>query len=118
MLAPLSGYSRQVPCRAASSFKKHVGEKRATCFKTGVRLSAEVRGFSFLHILQIDPGAHRASCHVGTAESGLKLTTRLHPVSSSRTLQLYLHSLIRLHGLVLSLRRCKLKPEGRGFEIR
>jgi hypothetical protein len=47
-------------------------------------------------------GGHRGLFPRGKSDRGVKLTIHLHPVPKSRIVELYLHSLIRLHGVVLN----------------
>jgi hypothetical protein len=67
--------------------------------------------FSLLHSVQTGTGAHPASYPTGTRSSfpgvkrqGVKLVTHLHLVLRSWKLELYLHSPIFLHGIVLNCR--------------
>jgi hypothetical protein len=77
---------------------------------TGVLFPAGVRDFSLLHSVQTGSSTHPASYPVGKGTlslgvkwgTGVKLTTHLHLVLRVRTLELYLHSPIRLHGVVLN----------------
>jgi hypothetical protein len=58
-----------------------------------------------LHSVQTGSEAHPASYPMGIegkAGRGVKLTTRFHLVPRSKMVQLYLHSTIRLHGVVLN----------------
>jgi hypothetical protein len=45
---------------------------------------------------------HRGLFPRGYSGRGVKLTTHIHLVPSSRKVELYLHSLLRLHGIVLN----------------
>jgi hypothetical protein len=84
-------------------------ERRAMGWMARVRFPA-VLDFSFLHSLQIDPGAHPASYPMGVGGffhrrlSGMavKLTTQLDLVPRSRKEELYSHSAVCLHGIMLS----------------
>jgi hypothetical protein len=65
--------------------------------------------FSLLHNVQTITEAHPASYPVGTRISStgvkrrsMKLTTHLHVLLRSRMMELYLHSLTRLRGVVLN----------------
>jgi hypothetical protein len=60
--------------------------------------------FSLVHKVQTKSGAQPAPYPTGTGalSSGVKLTIHLHLVPRSRKVELYLHSTIRLHGVVLS----------------
>jgi hypothetical protein len=81
----------------------------ATGWTTRVRFPA-LQDYSLLHVVQTGSGAHPASYPVGTwgffpgGKSGkdVKLTTHLHLLPKSRMVELYLHSPIRLHGIVLN----------------
>jgi hypothetical protein len=74
-----------------------------------VLLPTSVNHRSF-HSVHIDPGAHSASCPMGTwasfpgskAAGAVKPITHLHLVLKSRTVKLYLHFPIRLHGIVIN----------------
>jgi hypothetical protein len=76
----------------------------------GVRFQAGARDFSLLHRVQTCSGAHPAYYPMGTGVSfprgcsgrGVKLTIALHLVLRSSMMELYLHSPIRLHGVVLN----------------
>jgi hypothetical protein len=65
---------------------------------------------SLLHSVQTGSGTHPGSYPIGIgipspedkAAGGVKLTTHLHLVPRSRKMELYLHSLIELHGIVLN----------------
>jgi hypothetical protein len=80
------------------------------CRTAGVRVSEWTRDFSVLHSVQSGSGAHPAFYPVGSGCSipsgkivrGVKLTTLLRLVPRSRMVELYLHSPIRLHGVVLN----------------
>jgi hypothetical protein len=72
-------------------------------------IPGRARHFSQFHDVQIASEAHPASCPLDTEGSflggkatGMKVTTHLHLVLRSRIVELYLHSLIRLHGVVLN----------------
>jgi hypothetical protein len=78
-------------------------------WKIGVRFPAGASDFTHLHIVQTGTGAHPASYIMSTRGSfpggkrpDVKLTTHLHLVPRSKTVELYLHSLIRLHGVMLN----------------
>jgi hypothetical protein len=76
----------------------------------GVLFPAGAREFSPLHTVQTSSGSHPVLNPMGTggsfpevkAAGGVKLTTHLHLVMRSRIVQLHLHSLICLHGVVLN----------------
>jgi hypothetical protein len=75
----------------------------------GVRFREWTRDFSLLYIVQADSGAHPSSIQwvswaISLEESvrDAKLTTHLLLVPRSRMVELYLHSPIRLHGLVFN----------------
>jgi hypothetical protein len=76
--------------------------------KAGVRFPAGIRDFCPLHSVQIGFGAHPASRPVGNggcfpeSKADVKLTTHLHLVPRSRLVELYLHFLMRLYGMVLN----------------
>jgi hypothetical protein len=59
-----------------------------------------VQDFSLLHSVQTDSGAHPISYPVGTV--GFFAGVKLHLVPCSRKVELYLHSLIYLHDIVLN----------------
>jgi hypothetical protein len=67
-----------------------------------------VQNFSLLHIVKTDPGAHPASCSMGTDGSSLGVKRQgreadhSHLVQMSVKLELYPHSLIPLHGIVFN----------------
>jgi hypothetical protein len=68
---------------------------------------ADARDYSLLHSVETDSGAHPASYKVGTVDffpgvQSVKLTTHLHLVPRLRIEELYLHSPICLHGIVLN----------------
>jgi hypothetical protein len=81
----------------------------ATSTTARVRFPVEA-SFCLLHVVQTGSGAHPVSYPMGTVGSfagskaawGVKLTTHLHLVSWSRMMELYLHSPIRFHGIVLN----------------
>jgi hypothetical protein len=58
------------------------------------------RDFSVLHSAQTGPGTHPASSPMATGGRGVKLTTHHHLEPRSRIVELYLHSPVRLHGVV------------------
>jgi hypothetical protein len=65
--------------------------------------------FFLLHSIQTGSGAHSASCLVGTGAHSLGLKwrrreadTQLHLVLRARMVELYLHSPIRLHGVLIN----------------
>jgi hypothetical protein len=62
--------------------------------------SQQRQEFSLLHSVQTTSGAHPASYTISTRVlfAGLKLATHLHLVTSSRMVELYLHSPTCLHG--------------------
>jgi hypothetical protein len=68
----------------------------------GVRLPVRERDFSLIHKAHTGVGAKPASYSLvpGVLSPGLKLTTYLHIVLRSRMVELYLHSVIRLHCVV------------------
>jgi hypothetical protein len=76
----------------------------------GVRFPAEAGNSSLRHPVQIGSGAHPVSCPMGTRGSfpGVKRPGREADHSSPSSVEvkgcveLYLHSPIRLHGVVLS----------------
>jgi hypothetical protein len=81
----------------------------ATGWTDGVRFPWKARNFSLFHIVQTGPGAHAASfpMGVGPLSQGVKRSGRevhhsLHLVPRSRVVELYLHSLICLHGMMLN----------------
>jgi hypothetical protein len=61
-------------------------------------LLASVQSGSGVHPIQWVPGALSA----GIKSQVVKLTTHLHVMPRSRMVELYLHSLIRLHDVVLN----------------
>jgi hypothetical protein len=65
-----------------------------------VQFLVETRDFSLLHSIQTSSMAYPASNPMGTG--GTKLTTHLHLVPKLRNMELYLHSPIGLHGVVLN----------------
>jgi hypothetical protein len=66
--------------------------------------------FSLLRRFQTGSGAHPTSYPMGRgglfppeqSDRGVELTTQPNPVSRPRMVELYLHSSIRLHGVVLN----------------
>jgi hypothetical protein len=68
------------------------------------------RDFPLLHGAQTGPGAHPASYPVSTGDSSqgvevageVKLTIHLHVVPMSRMMELYLHSLTCLYGIMIN----------------
>jgi hypothetical protein len=54
---------------------------------------------------------------MGTSSRGVKLTTDLHLVTTSRMVELYLHSPIRLHGIVLNEAQAQLLAYEREQEV-
>jgi hypothetical protein len=83
--------------------------RRATSWTAGVRFPAVVRDFSVLHSVQTVSDTHSASYPVGAGAHspgvsgrGMKLTIHLHLEPRTRMVELYLHSLIRLHGVVVN----------------
>jgi hypothetical protein len=82
-------------------------QSRATGWTTGVRFSVGARDF-FLHSIQTGSGVHQASYPIGTGtlSPGVKRPGREsdhpHLVPRSRMMALYLHSPLRLHGVVLN----------------
>jgi hypothetical protein len=73
--------------------------------------SREDQEFSLLHVIQTGFGVHLTSYPMGSRCSfpggksgrGMKLTTHFHPLPRSRKVDLYIHSPICLHGVVLNL---------------
>jgi hypothetical protein len=71
----------------------------------GVRFSTGARDISLLHGANADSEAHPVSYSIDTAgflPGDVNLTTHLHLVLRSRQVELYLYSLIRLHGVVFN----------------
>jgi hypothetical protein len=73
-----------------------------------VGFPARTRNYSLIHTVQTDSGTHPVSYPMSTGVSfsgesgwGVKLTTHLHLVPRSIKVELWLHSPIRLHGVVL-----------------
>jgi hypothetical protein len=60
------------------------------------------KSFSLLHSIQAGSGAHPALVPMGTECRGVKLIIHLHIVLKSRMVELYLHSNIHLHGVVIN----------------
>jgi hypothetical protein len=78
---------------------------------TGVRFPSGARYFSLLHSFQAGSGAHppgllssgyKGLFHDGKSGRGVKLTTQLHLEPRIRMMELYLHSPIRLNGVMLT----------------
>jgi hypothetical protein len=74
-----------------------------------VRFPAGAKDFSLLHDIWATSGAHPVPYPMGSGGSiqtakqlGVKLTTNLYLVPKSRMVELYLHSAIRLNGVVLN----------------
>jgi hypothetical protein len=73
-----------------------------------VRFLAGETDFSLLRSIQTGSRAHPASCQMGTgvprgeAARRVKLITHLHLMPRLRTVELYIHSPIRLHGVLLN----------------
>jgi hypothetical protein len=60
------------------------------------------RNFSPLHSIQPSSGAQSSLLYYWYCGQGVKLSTHLHLVLRSRMVQLYLHSPIHLHSIVLN----------------
>jgi hypothetical protein len=69
--------------------------RRATGWTAGVLFPAGVRDFSPFRRVQTHPAFSG-----GKVARDVKLTTHLHVVPRSRMVKVYLHSAIRLHGVV------------------
>jgi hypothetical protein len=80
--------------------------RRTTGWTSGVLFAAGARDFSLLHNVHTDRGAHSASYTMGTGccFQGVKRPGREadHLVPRLRMMELYLHSPICLHGIVVS----------------
>jgi hypothetical protein len=96
----------KVTCNAllASGFRIALRTGRPGIVSTGVQ------GFSLLHSARTDFGAHPGCCLMGYwglfprpySVTGVMLTTHTHLVQRSRKVELYLHSPICLHDIVLN----------------
>jgi hypothetical protein len=74
---------------------------------TGIRFLEGARDISLLNSVQTGSGAHQAPYPISNVYRGLtpqfvKPATHLHLMPRLRMVELYLHSLIRLYGVVLN----------------
>jgi hypothetical protein len=84
------------------------GLAQATGWTAGVRFAVGARDFSLLYIVDTGSVAHLTSILVATGSSFPGRKTHLHLVPRSGMAELNLHSLIRIHGLVLNLAQRQL----------
>jgi hypothetical protein len=67
-------------------------QRRATRCMAGVRFAAEARNFSLFHSVQTGSGSHLGILSAGMKRQGPK----------PRMVELYLHSLMHLYGVMLN----------------
>jgi hypothetical protein len=101
------------------SYGRNGTRDSSVCIATGYRLDSRgsipgggggARHFFLFHSVQTGSRAHPASNPMGTQRffswrqsgRGVKLTTHLYPVPMSRMVERYLHSPIRLHGMMIN----------------
>jgi hypothetical protein len=91
--------------RNAGYITHSVGRVAGNGLGDGVRFPAGLRHFSLFHRVKTGSGVHLASHPMGTRNKGgegVKLTAHVHLVPRSRMVELYLHSHVRLRGVVLN----------------
>jgi hypothetical protein len=103
--------NRRLGCRVFTTLGKQASVRSTDLYSyTGIDSRQGEEIFSLLHSVQTDSGANPDSYTMGTGESfpgglsgrGVRLTSPLHRVSRSRMAELYIHSPIYLHDILLN----------------